>query len=151
MTITERPVILLPLGVDPIDARAAIVLQLGRSPFPPSLPPGSRVTEESLVAVTGERPLMDGEKATGWYPESLESSVVNAAYKHGHNHYLRAGIFIDAHGVQTRIMQSQGMNQTGSSIHRAALMWLGDLEEQIRTALARVAELRRASAPAPPS
>ena len=147
VTINERPVILLPLGVDAADARAAIVLDLARQTFPAPLPPGVRVPEATLAAVVGDRPLYPGEKVTGWYPESLESNVVNAGYKHGRNHYLRAAIFIDDRGVRTSIVQSQGMNQTGASIHRGAFVWLSELEERIRGALSRMAEVRRASAP----
>jgi hypothetical protein len=144
--IAERPVIPLPAGLDRADARAAIVLELAKQPVPTPLPPGERVPEATLIAAVGARSV-DGAKTTGWYPESLEGEVVNAAYKHGRNHYLRIAIFVEDRGVQTRIVQSQGMNQEGKSIHRSALVWQAELESRIQGALSRMAEVRRASAP----
>lgn len=145
VTISERPVTLLPLGVDRADARAAIVFELAQQALPARLAPGAHISEETLVPLLGERLPADSQKPLGWYPESLGPDAIDAGYHYGRNHYLRAAIRIEERGVRASIVQSQGMNQDGQRIHRAALAWMGDLEERIRTGLARMAALRRAS------
>ena len=142
--IPAQPAIPIPPPLDVADAEAAIVYELARQPLPTALAPGEHISQESLAPLAHARGLEPGMRATGWYPESLQPELILAGYLFD-RHYLRAVIRFGNDQVQTSIDESQYLKQENGRIHKVALVWMNELDRRIIEAMARMADLRRAS------
>ena len=78
----------------------------------------------------------------GWYPESEGENVVYAAYR-WKSHVLRVAIHYDNYAIQVKTIGSERLSLSETRIHKVAIPWLHQLDEQLQIALGRVAVQQR--------
>lgn len=74
--------------------------------------------------------------ANQWRFETMGPSYVYASYINGEE-LLRARMDFDNHRITYTIAGSQYLNESGSSIHRIALTWLGQLQTSVNRELGK--------------
>lgn len=85
------------------------------------------------------RPPRDHE----WFLESIEPGLAIAGYQRRRN-YLRVEIHFDTDLVSLRIAAARNLRYTPDSrIHKAAFLWIEELETDIRRSLGRRAALNQ--------
>ena len=135
----------VPRGLTQLQVRDAILYALSADPAPtdppPELTPGEEMADKGLAIALWPfyRRVGSSRKEAAWFLESLEENVVVGGYERG-RHYIRAEIRFDRHNVTVRIADAENLDYTpGSRIHKAAFVWIEQLERDIRRALGRTA------------
>ena len=73
----------------------------------------------------------------GWMVEKSNThEVVAGLYKR--NHYLQVTYSFAENKVESKITDSKNLNQEGNQIHKAALKWKGQLDQQIFIAISQL-------------
>ncbi|MCK5819936.1 MAG: hypothetical protein KAH18_12010 [Psychromonas sp.] len=72
-----------------------------------------------------------------WFYDGQDKNVVNASFKF-ETYYMRVKITYNnkVHRIKLKIVDSKNLKQSGDSIHRHALVFLNQLDKNIRSTLA---------------
>lgn len=113
---------------------------------PIPVPSGLTVADVEAVlmrAMQGARPHSYFMVPARWRAEqTAPGHMTIGLHLHG-GHYLRLGVNYDKYQVQTEILSSQNLKQSGDRIHRHALRWQADLERWIAQELAYAASQKQ--------
>jgi hypothetical protein len=139
--IEQRAPIAVPAGLNANDVEVAVLYELANQNVPAELTPGERIANNAMKALFLFRYQNVSDRKPGWYPESAEQGIVYAGFEKG-PYYLRVAIEYTDSAVQTRLIESKNLSQTDRRIHKAAPIWIDQLEMRIRRALGQLAAVR---------
>ena len=139
--IEQRASIAVPAGLNANDVEVVVLYELANQNVPANLKPGERIANNAMKALFFPFYQSVSDRKAGWYPESIEQGVVYAGFEKG-RYYLRVAIEYTDSVVQTRLIESKNLSQTGWRIHKSAVVWIDQLEMRIRRALGQMTAIR---------
>ncbi|MEX2207671.1 MAG: hypothetical protein WEF50_15705 [Myxococcota bacterium] len=139
--IEQRAPIAVPKGLTANDVEVAVLYDLANQNIPADLTPGERIADSAMKALFLFRYQTVSDRKPGWYPESAEQGVIYAGFEKG-PFYLRVAIEYTDSAIQTRLIESRNLSQTNTRIHKAAVLWIDQLEMRIRRSLGQLAAVR---------
>jgi hypothetical protein len=140
--IHPRPAIPIPSNLSPQDAEIILLFTIANQPLPPEWSPGERIADQAMQALFGRWRYQSAQPVGQWFPESVAPSILVVGRQVGVL-YMRVEMRVNAAGVTTRILDSRNFNQSEGHIHPTALVWLDELETNIRRTLGSEAALRK--------
>jgi hypothetical protein len=140
--IHPRPRIAIPPNLSVRDAETVVLFALADQPLPPELTTSERLADHALKAAFLWRYKTINQPINRWFVESFEPGVIYAGYKLS-SLYLRVAIRFADQTVTTDVVESQHLHQGDNSIHQTALLWIDNLETNIRQVLGTVAAARK--------
>lgn len=124
------PATLVPPSLSKEEAEFAIILSLSGAPQWNQDGPEAERAERILAYAFGE----EKPRRKHWFYEGRGPNLVYAGFRY-RAHYMRAEIKYSETEVTFKIVDSRGLRQSGNSIHKMALKWLGSLERDVRITL----------------
>jgi hypothetical protein len=142
VAMQPRPTIPIPSNLSPHDAEIVLLFAIANQPLPPEWSPGERIADQAMQALFGRWRYQSAQPAGQWFPESVAPGILIVGRQVGVL-YMRVEMQVNATGVTTRILDSRNMHQSESRIHPTALVWLDNLETNIRRTLGSEAAIRK--------
>lgn len=127
----------VPAGLAPRHVEFAILAALADRPPPGRLGPDVEITEPILRSWFGWDYKSDSQRRAGWFLERRGPGRVVVGRKRRH-HYLRMAVLYDASRVRFEILDSHNLRQSETRIHERAILWIQELEVEIRRALGQL-------------
>lgn len=123
------PAIHIPRSLSDQQTQSAILYTLTNSP--------TLKISSKKINILNEAIKEDGVTKQYWFYDGQGQNVVNASFKFK-TYYMRVKITYNnnAHRIKLRIVDSRNLEQKGDSIHRNALVYLNQLDRNIRSTLA---------------
>ncbi len=132
------PPIPVPRSLAQADVELAVLLAIADQPVPPNLTPGQQIADNALSAIIGPGYESVSRPRQYWYFEDRDAGVVFAGFQH-RSHYMRVAVRYDTNSVTIQILESRNLRQSGTRIHKNALVWLQSLENRLRRTLGQMA------------
>jgi len=124
------PATLIPPTLSKEEAEFAIILSLKNAPKSEQQSAGMEMANKILNYALGE----GYSRRQYWFYEGRGRDAVYAGFHH-RKFYMRTEIRYNDREVIFKIVDSRNLKQSGSSIHKKALQWLGYLERDVRATL----------------
>ena len=127
----------VPFDLSSQQVEFAILAALADNPPPADLSPELEITDRALKAWFG--PFYQSARTPGrnWFLEGRSPGVVYSGLQRG-SHYLRVALHYDSSKIRFVIEESRNLRQRGGRIHRSAVLWMQELEIDIRRSLGQL-------------
>jgi len=129
----------VPPGLSPQQIEFAILAALADDPPPEDLSPEVEITDRALKAWFGWRykSMSTRGKSNRWFLEGRSPGRITAGTERG-SHYLRVGISHNSNRIDFKIEESRNLAETSDRIHEHAVLWIQNLEIEIRRILGQL-------------
>lgn len=134
---TSPPPVTVPNGLNANSVELAVLMAVVDAKQPPDLTVGQQITDSVLSAVVGGYASV--QRRNAWYYEGREPGVVFAGFLH-RGYYMKVAVGYSAQDVRFSIVESRGLSQSESRIHKTAMRFLQSLEDRVRRSLSMVAQ-----------
>lgn len=127
----------VPASLAPHHVEYAILAALADRPPPDTVGPDVEITESVLRTWFGWDYKTDPNRQAGWFLEGRGPGRVVVG-RERRRHYLRMAIVYDASWVRFEVLESHNLRQSETRIHERAILWIQELEVEIRRSLGQL-------------
>jgi hypothetical protein len=124
-------------GLSSQQVEFVILASLADNPPPLELSPELEITDRALQAWFGGFYRSARTSSGNWFLEGRSPGVVYAGLQR-RSHYLRVGLHYDEAKIRFVIEDSRNLKQSHWRIHRSAVVWIQELEIDIRRSLGQL-------------
>jgi hypothetical protein len=145
VAVDEVPPISISQGLTKSEQKLAILLAV--NPVEPgeteqALKNHEKITDSALKAIFGKRyKSINQSRENYWFVEDIRENSILVGYDND-KHYLRIEYLLSDGNIYQRIDGSRNLDQNGDQIHKAAKVWMGEMESKIRKSAGQVALLK---------
>jgi hypothetical protein len=127
----------VPPGLSSQQVEFVILASLADNPPPRELSPELEIGDRALQAWFGPFYRSARTHSGNWFLEGRSPDVVYAGLQR-RSHYLRVGLHYDRSEIRFVIEDSRNLKQSRWWIHRSAVVWIQELEIDIRRSLGQL-------------